>query len=157
MLELIDWAWARHHNEWSWYIRPLIVIAFCLAAWHRRLVLTIAIGLFFPVSAVIFPAPLVPKDFVVEFLAAERALLEALTTAQLVLFGAAVILFLSALAMAFWRRSLLWGLLVANLGSVMKLAFSVLVWGETGWTALLPTLVTALIFNLAMGWFLWKH
>ena len=156
-MELIDWAWARHHNEWSWYIRPLILITFCIAAWHRRLALTIAIGLFFPLSAVIFPAPLVPKEFVVEFLAAERELLEALTALQLLLFIGLVILFLGALAMAFWRRSLLWGLLVANLGGVMKITFSVFAWGETGWTALVPTLVTALIFNLVIGWLLWKR
>ena len=29
------WAFARHHNPLSWYIRPLFLIPFCLAAYHR--------------------------------------------------------------------------------------------------------------------------
>lgn len=156
-MELIDWVWERHHNEWSWYIRPIILIAFCMAAWHRRLVWTVLLAVFFPVSAAIFPAPMVPKEFVVEFLAAERAMLEAMTAMQLFLFVGLVVVFLSALAAAFWRKSLLWGLVVANLGGVMKLVFSVLVWGETGLTALVPTIVTALVFNVAIGYFLFRR
>lgn len=146
-MDLLDWAWARHHNEWSWYIRPLILIAFCLSAWHRRLIVTILIALFFPLSAVIFPAPDVPKDFVVAFLSAEREMLTSMTTLQFGVFVGLVIAFLGALAAAFWRRSLLWGLVVANLGGAIKLAFGLVVWGETGWTALVPTVATAAVFN----------
>ncbi|MEN8831157.1 hypothetical protein [Pacificibacter sp.] len=156
-MEFMDWAWQRHHNEWSWYIRPLILIAFCMAAWHRRLVLTVVVAIFFPLSAVVFPAPSIPKDFVVEFLAAERDMLETMTSFQILLFSVLVVVFLAALAAAFWRRSLIWGLVVANLGGVIKLVFGFVVWGETGSTAVLPTLVTALIFNAAIGYFLWKR
>lgn len=156
-MEFMDWVWERHHNEWSWYIRPLILIAFCMAAWHRRFVWTVLLAIFFPVSAAIFPAPLAPKEFVVEFLAAERALLESMTTLQLLIFVGLVVIFLSVLATAFWRRSLMWGLLVANLGGAIKLIFSILVWGETGLTALVPTLVTALVFNAVVGYVLFKR
>jgi hypothetical protein len=128
-----------------------------MAAWHRRFIWTILIGLFFPVSAVVFPAPSIPKVFVVEFLAAERELLEAMTVTQLLVFVSLVVAFLSALAMAFWRRSILWGLLVANLGGAVKMTFGIIAWGETGLTALAPTLVTALVFNLAIGYFLWSR
>ncbi|PID35883.1 MAG: hypothetical protein CR993_07715 [Rhodobacterales bacterium] len=152
-----DWAWARHHNEWSWYIRPLILIAFCMAAWHRKLFLTVLLALFFPISAVVFPAPQVPKDFVIEFLSAERELLASMSALQLWGFVALVVAFLTALATAFWRRSLLWGLVVANLGGAIKLLFSLLAWGDTGQTALLPTLVTALVFNTVILYLLWKR
>ena len=27
--EFAAWAWARHHNELSWYIRPLFLLPFC--------------------------------------------------------------------------------------------------------------------------------
>ena len=30
-----EWAWARHHNPWSWYVRPLFLLPFCWCAWRR--------------------------------------------------------------------------------------------------------------------------
>lgn len=158
--ELIaDWAWARHHNEWSWYIRPFIMIGFCVAAWYRHRMAVVVIAVFFPISAVIFPAPDKPKPYVVEFLKAERELLEALTSLELVAFSVLVVIFLWLLALAFWRRSLGLGLIVANLGGAIKLSFGYVMWGETGGVALLPTLLTALVFNsvFVAGWFINKR
>jgi hypothetical protein len=126
------------------------MIAFCVAAWYRRPIMVIAIGLFFPISAIIFPAPETPKPYVVEFLEAERAMLEGLSSLELIGFSLLVIAFLSALAAAFWRRSWLLALVVANLGGVIKLLSSYWLWGDTGLTALVPTLVTALVFNAGM-------
>lgn len=156
-MDIPDWAWARHHNEWSWYIRPLILLAFCLSAWHRRLIATIGIALFFPLSAVVFPAPRAPKEFVIAFLEAERDMLAAMTPAQMLAFVVLVGAFLGALATAFWRRSLLWGLIVANLGGALKLIFGLIAWGDTGWTALMPTLVTAIIFNVGCLYLLFRR
>jgi hypothetical protein len=28
----LSWAWARHHNVLSWYIRPLFLLPFCYFA-----------------------------------------------------------------------------------------------------------------------------
>lgn len=69
------WAWARHHNEWSWYIRPLFLIPFCWFAWRRSLagvgltLLALATSMFW------FPAPAVPSPMAMQLLAAERAYL----------------------------------------------------------------------------------
>lgn len=30
-----DWLWQRHHNQLSWYIRPLFLIPFCWFAYRR--------------------------------------------------------------------------------------------------------------------------
>ncbi|MBL0019136.1 MAG: hypothetical protein IPP17_22600 [Bacteroidetes bacterium] len=30
-----DWVFERHHNPWSWYIRPLFLIPFCFFAYKR--------------------------------------------------------------------------------------------------------------------------
>ena len=47
-MELINdvaaWAWARHHNILSWYIRPLFLLPFCFFA-YRRSLLGIAVTL----------------------------------------------------------------------------------------------------------------
>ena len=29
-----DWLWQRHHNQLSWYIRPLFLIPFCWFAYR---------------------------------------------------------------------------------------------------------------------------
>ena len=40
-MDVIDdvaaWAWARHHNILSWYIRPRFLLPFCLFAYRRSL------------------------------------------------------------------------------------------------------------------------
>jgi hypothetical protein len=36
--QLLEWAWARHHNMYSWYIRPLFILPFCYFAWRRSLI-----------------------------------------------------------------------------------------------------------------------
>lgn len=36
MLEgFLEWAWARHHDVLSWYVRPLFIIPFCCFAYRR--------------------------------------------------------------------------------------------------------------------------
>lgn len=155
-----DWAWARHHNELSWHIRPLIILAFCAAAWFRRPVLVVLVGLFFPLSAVVFPAPEVPKPYVVEFLAQERAFLEGMSLWQGLGFVVLVVVFLTVLAMALWRRSFWMGVLVANMGGLIKMVSSLALWGAAGQAVIVPTVLTALVFNsvaLVLWWFVLKR
>ena len=108
------------------------------------------LAIFFPISAIIFPAPQNPKSYVVEFLKAERDMLEALSPLEMVGFAILVVAFLFILATALWQRSFWLGVLIANMGGFMKLLFGYLVWGDTGAIALWPTIVTALVFNMAM-------
>ena len=75
-MELINdvaaWAWARHHNILSWYIRPLFLLPFCFFA-YRRSLLGIAVTLVaLATSMAWFPAPANPSPAVVEMLDAER-------------------------------------------------------------------------------------
>lgn len=35
MNEFLGWVWARHHNELSWYVRPLFIVPFCWFAYRR--------------------------------------------------------------------------------------------------------------------------
>lgn len=157
--DLADWAWSRHHNEWSWYIRPFIILGFCAAAWMRNRLGVILIGLSFPIGAIMFPAPQTPKPYVVDFLMKEREMLEGLSLFGWALFAGATVLFLWLLAATLWKRSFWFGIAVANLGGVIKLTVSVFLWAEIGNTAILPTVVTAGVFNvcaIAAWWWLPK-
>src|SRR4028119_50008 len=55
--EFVAWAWERHHNVLSWYIRPLFFLPFCFFAYRRSLwgmtlsLLALATSMFW------FPAP----------------------------------------------------------------------------------------------------
>ena len=35
--DFLSWVWARHHNELSWYVRPLFLLPFCFFAYRRSL------------------------------------------------------------------------------------------------------------------------
>ena len=72
MDEFVAWAWERHHNVLSWYIRPLFFLPFCYFAYRRSLfgitltLVALATSIFW------FPAPETASPAVIEMLAAER-------------------------------------------------------------------------------------
>ncbi len=33
--DFLSWAWARHHNVLSWYIRPMFILPFIFFAYKR--------------------------------------------------------------------------------------------------------------------------
>ncbi len=122
--EFAAWAWARHHNEWSWYIRPLFLIPFCWFAWRHSLV---GIGLTLVALATSmfwFPVPEDPSPMALEFLAAERAYLLGLWTWWKVAVALLIPATFFALAMAFWNRSFVWGIAVVNVIVLTKVAWS---------------------------------
>lgn len=146
--EIFEWVWARHHNELSWYVRPLFIVPFCWFAYRRSpwgVVLTV---LALPTSLFWFPAPAQPSPRAEAYLAWERQFfLEGSPVAQIVL-AVLVVAFFWALATAFWRRSWIWGLVVINAGTLLKVAWSVTFGGSAGWAAVPPSIVTLVIVNL---------
>jgi hypothetical protein len=153
--QLAEWAWARHHNPLSWYIRPLFILPFCYFAWRRSitgLVLTLLATLS---SIAWFPAPESPSPEVVKYLSLERRWLTSgpLTLAIVVLIGTSLWL----LAAAFWTRRWLYGVLVLNVATLTKVAFSVLFGGEAGWASLAPSLVTLLVCDVAFLALYWRR
>ena len=148
--DFLAWAWARHHNILSWYIRPLFIIPYIYFAYKRNwkgLTLTI-IALF--TSMFWFPAPKTVAPMVTEFLAAEQAYLTGTWTLPKILLSLTVPLFFYLLGLAFWKRSWVWGIVVINITALAKIAWSVAEGGESGWAILIPAVIGMVLCNLAV-------
>ncbi len=69
---LAAWAWARHHNVLSWYVRPLFLLPLAWSA-YRRSPAGIAVTLVgLATSMAWFPAPARVDPRVAEFLRFEQ-------------------------------------------------------------------------------------
>ncbi len=154
--EFLAWVWARHHNELSWYVRPLFILPFCYFAYRRNIRGVLVTLLLFPTSLFWFPAPAQPSPRVLEYLAWEREFLTGDHLAPKLVLLLLVIGFFVALAAAFWKRHWLYGLGVLNVATLLKVIWSVAFGGAVGWASLLPSVVTLAICDtiivLAMRW-----
>jgi hypothetical protein len=146
----LEWVWARHHNILSWYVRPLFILPFCYFAYRRNLKGLLLTVLLLPTSLFWFPAPTEPSPQVVAYLAYEQEFLTGGDTGLKLVFVTLVMTFFVALATAFWKRSWLYGLIVLNMGTIMKVVWSVMFAGEIGWASLLPSIVTLAICDTAL-------
>jgi hypothetical protein len=143
--ELVAWAWERHHNVLSWYIRPLFVLPFCLFA-YRRSFLGLALTLVALATSIFwFPAPEQPSPAVMEMLASERAYLTADWSLWKVLVALLIPITFAALGLAFWRRSLLWGLAVINGAILFKIGWTFVFSTQAGALSHLPAAVLGLV------------
>src|SRR4028119_2337891 len=142
--EFIAWAWERHHNVLSWYIRPLFLLPFCFFAYRRSLwgmtltLLTLATSMFW------FPAPGETNPAVEEMLGAEKEYLTANWTLWKVLMALMVPASFVALGLAFWRRSLVYGLVVINAAILIKIGWTFIFGAEAGAMSHLPAALLGL-------------
>jgi hypothetical protein len=142
--EFAAWAWDRHHNVLSWYIRPLFLLPFCYFAYKRSLwgitltVVALATSMFW------FPAPERVEAGAAAFLAMEREYLTSDWSLWKVLLALIVPASFAALAVAFWKRSLLWGLGVINAMVLVKVVWSFYFGEASGGLTLLPSAVVGL-------------
>lgn len=148
--DFAEWAWLRHHNPLSWYIRPLFLIPFCYFAWRRSLTGIAVTLVALATSMFWFPAPAQPDPRVAGFLDAEREYLLGEWGAAKILFTAMVPLFLFALAFAFWRRSIWIGLAVIAAGSLLKIGWSLYYGGESGWAVVPPAIAGLIVITVIM-------
>jgi hypothetical protein len=142
--EFAAWAWARHHNELSWYIRSLFLLPFCYFAYRRSLWGIVLTVLALLTSMFWFPAPERVDPRAAEFLAVERDYLTGDWTLTKVLLALLVPVSFAALAVAFWRRSLVWGLTVINAMVLVKIVWSFYFGDESGGLTLLPSALVGL-------------
>jgi hypothetical protein len=143
--EFVAWAWGRHHNILSWYVRPLFILPFCFFAYRRSLFGIVLTIIALATSMFWFPAPDHASPAVNEMLRAEEAYLTANWTFWKVLIALLVPLTFAALGLAFWRRSLVWGLAVVNAAILFKIAWTFLFSTQAGALSHLPAAVLGLV------------
>ena len=142
--EFAAWAWARHHNELSWYIRVLFVLPFCYFAYKRSLWGIVLTVVALSTSMFWFPAPERVDPRAAEFLAVEREYLTSGWPLWKVMLALLVPISFAALAVAFWKRSLVWGLVVINAMVLVKIVWSFYFGDESGGLTLLPSALAGL-------------
>lgn len=72
LVDFLNWAWARHHNPLSWYIRPLFILPFCYFAYRKSVRGMVATVVAVTSSMFWFPAPATADPTATTFLAVER-------------------------------------------------------------------------------------
>ncbi|MED0798118.1 hypothetical protein P4T18_11660 [Bacillus inaquosorum] len=142
---LLDWAFRRHLNPLSWYIRPLFLLVLVYAAYKRSWKGIIITFVLMMSSMVWFPEPkkiYLQMQKVLEF---EQMLLSSPISAVLtIVFMIVLIDFILA---AFWKRSLVLGVILLNVTLAGKVALSLLFTGESGWAPLGNTIFGLMMVN----------
>lgn len=155
--DFMTWAWERHHNIWSWYIRPLFLLPFIYFAYKRSLKGIIFTLVALATSMFWFPKPEVVDPKVTEFLKMEEEYLLGDWSFAKVLLSSLVPITMYALAYAFWKHSWKYGVIVINLIALIKMMWSVVAADNgSGWSLVPPALIGLAICNgviyLAYRW-----
>ncbi len=140
-----DWVFDRHHNQWSWYIRPIFLIPFCFFAYkHSWSGISITIFALFT-SMFWFSRPEIVSADVIEFLQFEKDYLYDEWNIKKIIMALTIPISFIALGLSFWKRSLLIGLGVLILMASGKIAWSIQNAGESGKSILIPAVFGFLI------------
>lgn len=130
--EFLSWAFQRHHNILSWYIRPLFLIPFCYFAYKRSWAGISATIFLLATSMFWFPKPEVVSPQEVQFLQMEVDYLTGDWGLGKILMALLIPVSFAILGAAFWKRNLLLGLSVIILMAVIKMIWSIAFGGESG-------------------------
>lgn len=139
------WAFERHQNQISWYIRPLFLVPFCYAAYKRSWAGIFSTMFLLLTSMFWFPKPDVVSEQVQEFLEMEIQYLSGDWSLAKILISSLVPVSLLALATAFWKRSLWFGLSVLIFIALAKMTWSVVYAGEAGPSIFAPAIIGLLV------------
>jgi hypothetical protein len=135
-----DWAFDRHHNQWSWYLRPIFLIPFCITSFkqsHTGMALTVFCLL---TSMFWFPKPESVNDQVIQFLKFEKEYLLGEWKAEKIATLSTVPISFILLALAFWKRSIKAGVIVLFFIALSKIIWSITEAGEAGRSILIPAI-----------------
>ena len=140
-----DWVFDRHHNQWSWYIRPIFLIPFCFFAYKGSWTgISITIFCLFT-SMFWFNRPEVIGDNIKTFLQFEKDWLYGEWNYKKIMLIITVPVSFTALGLAFWKHSLFMGLGVVVLMATGKIVWSIQNAGESGKAIIIPAILGLLI------------
>ncbi len=147
---IFDWVFERHHNQWSWYLRPLFLLPFCYFAYKRSLA-----GMMFSIFALFtsmfwFPKPENVSKNVVEFLNFEKEYLLGQWNWTKSLLTLTIPFSFLLLGLAFWKRNLWLGLGVIILMAIGKILWSIQSAGIYGKSILFPAILGLVICFIAI-------
>ena len=149
--DIAAWAWARHHNLLSWYIRPLFLLPLCYFAYRRSgkgialTVIALASSMFW------FPAPAQPDPRVIEMLQAEQEYLLGEWTLWKLAIALLIPAGFGALALAFWKRSIWYGGALINGMVLFKIGWTfVFADAEGALLHLLPAALGLVVCNVVL-------
>jgi hypothetical protein len=154
--DFLSWAWARHHNPLSWYVRPLFVLPFCYFAYKKN-----CWGMGLTVVAVLssmfwFPEPATVDPQATAFLAMERQYMTGPWTAGKIAMTALVPAWFIACAWACWRRSWIGGFVLICAGALLKVIWSFYFGGESGWT-IVPPAAFGFVLCTGIYWYAYRR
>lgn len=140
-----EWVFDRHHNQWSWYLRPIFLIPFCYFA-YKQSWSGISITIFCLFTSMFwFNKPAIVSEDVIEFLQYEKEWLYGTWNYKKVLMMTTIPVSFIALGLAFWKRSLLMGLGVIVLMATGKIIWSIYNAGEAGKSIIIPAVIGLLL------------
>ncbi len=154
--DFFNWVFERHHNQWSWYLRPIFLIPFCYFAYkHNWAGISITIFLLFT-SMFWFSKPEFVNMNVTTFLQFEKEWLYGEWDLKKTMLVFTIPISFFFLGLSFWNRNFLSGLVV-----VVLIAFGKIIWslhnaGESGKSILFPA-VSGLILYIILLFFGFKR
>ncbi len=145
-----EWIFQRHHNQLSWYIRPLFLIPFCFFAYKKNLA-GISITIFALLTSMFwFRIPEAPSETVKQFLAMEMEYLTGSWGITKIIFTALIPATMTVLAAAIWKRNIKTGLIVVIFMAGAKVLWSLMEGGDSGLSVIVPAVIGLVICTAAI-------
>lgn len=150
--EFFNWAYERHQNQLSWYIRPIFFVPFCYFAYKRSWSGIMATIFCIFTSMFWFPRPEFVSEQVKQFLRFEQDWLMGGMDFPKILMLLLVPISFVALGTAFWKRSLRIGLSVIVLIAIAKMIWSVAFGGQSGKSIFIPAILGLTLCIVLISW-----
>ncbi len=136
-----NWAYQRHQNVLSWYIRPLFIIPIVIFAFKKSLT-----GIFASIFALFtsmfwFPVPKEVNPQVLSFLTFEMDYLKGVWDVPKILMSLSVPVFFVMLILSAWKRNWKWLVGVIISAALLKALWSIVFGGESGLSILKPAIL----------------